>query len=164
MTVSTTYLNDAALRVLEMLEQVGATFDPPVKLAVLGADSRLNLPCWWIYPGDFSGISSSHQREEETYEIMIRLIIGHAHEGMDTDTSTLMQRLFLWIPSTKHYFNAHPDLKHRAGQSSIQYLQGAKTAMRQSTQFGAFTAQDHLGVEFTLSLTFRVLSAKVVLE
>jgi hypothetical protein len=164
MTVSTTYLNDAALRVREMLTVLGATFDPPVKLAVLGADSRLNLPCWWVYPGDVGGQGNSQQYEEETYELLIRLIIGHAHEGMDTETATLMQKLFLWVPATRHYFNARRSLKYQAGQSSITYLQPPKTAMRLSTPFGAWQAQDHLGVEFTLSLTFRVPSGQTVLE
>lgn len=148
------YLNTAVDRLVAMWKLVGATVSPAFNNVVKRIDPGMTPPFVWLYPGEFSDAPNSSGRDTQTYVVTARIVVGYTTQGLDN--GVLLDALWVLMPATVNYFRQHRDLCYEDGQQAPPYLRSGGVLYRPGAPFGAFNAQNHIGLEFAHVLPFVV--------
>lgn len=146
------YFDEAVDRVVAMLLEVSALFDPPVKRIIKNLDPTIpDPPIWLLYPGGTQPEDLAVHLERQTFLLNMRLVTGLAGQGYKGEVAS---KLWLWLPTVLNYFRQRKALVYQAGQKPIRYLDVPNVRIRLATPYGVFTSQNHYGIEFQLALPF----------
>jgi hypothetical protein len=153
MAVDNTYLSVSVDRVAAMLLAVSSTFTPAVKRVFKYIDSKSTPPFWWMYPGVVGQEALAAWLDRQTFAINMRLVLGMGTQGYD---GTLVQNLWLWMPTVLNYFDQRKALVYQAGQTPPRNLDIDNVRIRQISPFGTFSNHNHVGIECQLVLPFTI--------
>jgi hypothetical protein len=152
--VNNTYLDVAIDRVKEGLLDVSSTFDPPVVRVAKYVNLKPPVPIWWIYPGSTNTRERvAAQMNRQVYPVALRLILGVVGSNYD---GRLEEKLWVIMPTVINYFDMRRGLIITAGQKVPKYLDVDGVAIEQTSPYGVFDNNSHIGIEFTLTLPFTV--------
>lgn len=152
--VDNTYVDAAVDRVIPMLKLVSSTFDPPVLRAEKYVALKPPIPIWWVYPGmPIRRDGLAVQLNRQTYVLAMRLILGIAGAGYNGQYES---SLWTIIPTVLNYFGQRRALIYERGQRIPKYLDVDGVAIEQTSPYGVFDNNSHVGIEFALTLPFTV--------
>lgn len=152
--VDNTYVDVAIDRVIGMLKDVSLTFTPPVLRAEKYVALKPPIPIWWVYPGaPIMREALAVQLNRQVYVANMRLILGVVGSKYD---GAMEKELWKIIPTVLNYFGQRRGLIYQAGQTIPKYLDVDGVAIEQTSPYGVFDNNTHIGIEFALTLPFTV--------
>lgn len=105
--------------------------------------------------GPFTSESDGEEFDRDTYDIIMRLVLGHLTQAYDGEPDNQLQ---LYIPHIKRYFNERELLQSAAYPTPLEHLVRARCSDGTGLQFfrhtGAVEGAFQVGTEWTLRCEF----------
>lgn len=148
-----TYLSDALDRITAMEKEVIPGSDA-VKVFIYAQES---FPYWTNRVGAFQIVLDSQDLQVITFQILMRLVIGHMTEGYTGELEETLQTTY--IPQILTYFAQHVGLQCLSFPGQMQYLDPRGVMILNGTGLAVFQqggiGSNQIGAEFSLEVPIK---------